>query len=46
MESESKTPLQATGYQTCSSAVAKYLQAATWLVARGNKQMNGKGNGR
>ena len=33
---ESKTPLQATGYLTLA-AVAKCLQAATWLVARGNK---------
>ena len=33
---QSNTPLQATGYLTLA-AVAKCLQAATWLVARGNK---------
>ena len=33
---KSNTPLQATGYLTLA-AVAKCLQAATWLVACGNK---------
>ncbi|MCI9022709.1 MAG: hypothetical protein HFH32_18745 [Eubacterium sp.] len=35
--SKSNTPLQTTGYLTLA-AVAKCLQAATWLVARRNKQ--------
>ena len=35
-KTKSNTPLQATGYLTLA-AVAKCLQAATWLVARGNK---------
>ena len=36
-KTKSNTPLQATGHLTLA-AVAKCLQAATWLVVRGNKK--------